>query len=70
MLGYDIAARILLNVSDWSQATMISAGNWGKKAPKLEREIRPWIVAQKKAKSNEGMEIRKLQAIFAAKAAR
>lgn len=73
MLGYDVASRILLNVSDWSQATMITAGEWGKnKVPKLQPEKRPWAEAQqRRAKNNdsEGVEIHKLFNLFAAKAA-
>lgn len=71
MLGYDIAARILLNVSDWSQATMMSAGQWGKKRPKFTPETRPWVEARKKAKQKaaEGINIFDLQSILARKAA-
>jgi len=73
MLGYDIAARILLNVSDWSQATMITAGEWEKgKAPKLTPEHRPWVEAQKKAKKKktetEGVDINRLFSMMANKA--
>lgn len=70
MLGYDISARILLNVSDWSQATMITAGNWDKKSPEFSREERPWVTAQQNKKKDAGMDIGDLYKIFAAKAER
>lgn len=70
MIGYDVAARILLNVSDWSQATMITAGNWSKKTPEFKREERPWVTAQQRKKSEAGMPLADLFKIFEAKAAR
>lgn len=69
IIGYDMATRVLLNISDWSQGTMITAGNWGKKgAPKFEPEIRPWLEKRKQAKASEGMDIKSLHAIFMNKA--
>lgn len=70
MLGWDMPSRLIANVSDWSQATMISAGTWGKKTPDFKREERPWVEAQKRKKSETGMAIGDLYQIFAAKAAR
>lgn len=69
MLGWDVGARLLANVSDWSQATMITAGNWGKKSPDFKVEERPWVTAEKRRKKNEGMELSKLWNILSAKAA-
>jgi len=75
MLGYDIASRILLNVSDWSQSTMRAAGQWEKgKAPKFQPEHRPWASAQKRAEKKkaqeEGVDIHKLFNLLSAKAAK
>lgn len=74
MLGYDIAARILLNVSDWSQSTMRAAGQWEKgKAPKFQPEYRPWAEAQKRAEKkkahSEGVDIHVLYGLLSAKSA-
>lgn len=70
ILGYDVAARVLTNISDWAQATMITSGEWGKdKAPKLKPEHRPWVEAQKRRnKKPEGVDIHSLYSLFAAKA--
>lgn len=69
MLGWDVGARLLANISDWSQATMIVSAQWKKKAPELQREIRPWVEARKRKKKSEGISLQALQNIFAAKAA-
>lgn len=75
MIGYDIAARILLNVSDWAQSTMRAAGQWEKgKAPKFHPEYRPWADAQKQADKKkareEGVDIHTLFSLLAAKSAK
>lgn len=70
MLGYDIATRFLMNISDWAQATWLVSGNWEKgKEPKFQPEERPWQ-SKRHAVPEEGMPIGDLFMIFAAKAAR
>lgn len=74
MLGYGVAERILLNISDWAQSTMRVAGQWERgKAPKFTPEVRPWAEAQKKADKRkareEGVNIFALQSMLAARAA-
>lgn len=70
MLGWDISARILANVSDWAQATMIVSAQWKKKAPELQREVRPWVEAKKRKQKAEGISLARLHSILSAKAAR
>ena len=70
MLGWDVATRMLANISDWTQATMIVSAQWKKKAPELQREIRPWVEAKKRRQKTEGISINRLHQIFTAKAAR
>lgn len=70
MLGWDVGARLLANVSDWAQATMIVSAQWKKKAPDLDRETRPWIEAKKRKQRSEGIDIGRLHQIFTAKAER
>lgn len=74
MLGYGVAERILLNVSDWSQQTMRAAGQWEKgKTPKFNPEHRPWADAHKNAEKKkareEGVDIHSLFSLVAARAA-
>lgn len=68
MLGWDVGARLLANISDWSQAAMIVSAQWKKKAPELQREVRPWVEAKKRKQRSEGMNIQRLHQIFSAKA--
>ena len=70
MLGWDVSAQLLANISDWSQATMIVSGQWKKKAPELQRETRPWVEAKKRRQKSEGISINRLHQIFTAKAER
>lgn len=74
MLGYGIGERILLNISDWAQSTMLAAGQWEKnKAPNFTPEHRPWVDAAKRAEKtkirDEGVDIHTLFSTLAARAA-
>lgn len=66
MVGYDISARLLADISDWSQATWLRTGEWDpkKKRPTFTPTVRPWVEAKKRAKRAEGADIGALHTLF------
>lgn len=71
MVGYDATAKLLTNISDYVQVSMIVAGNWPKgKGPKFQPAVRPWVEAKKHASTSQSdsLSISDMHKIFANKA--